>query len=119
MDAAGMSKSYLSERVNAAKKDPNVSMRQVTLVRLASVLGITVAELTGDVGDEAPLVDVYPGRAWAILAARNLQLPEAAIQFVLREDPGHDPGRIYWFRRIEAESERLRPPAGLPPDDER
>jgi transcriptional regulator with XRE-family HTH domain len=116
MDAAGLSPSYLAERINAANKDPSVSIRQATLVRIAVALGISVADLTGDVGGEAPLVDVYPSRAWAIMAARNLQLPEAAIQVVLREDPGHDPGRLYWFRRIESETERLRPSSSFPHD---
>lgn len=114
MDAAGLSPSYLAERVSAANKDPSASIRQATLVKLAQVLGVPVSELTGEDAGEAPVVDIYPGRAFAVLAARALQLPEAAIQVVLREDPGHDPGRLYWFRRMESEAERLRPATDLP-----
>jgi len=107
--AAGISGSWLAEKifqVNAGK-EPGVTEK--TLRRLSTLLGITLEELIGEVDEEAPLVDIYPGRAWAIVAARALQFPEAAIQIVLREDPGHDPGRLYWFRRIESEVERVRP----------
>ena len=113
---AGLSRSYIAERVNAAKKDRDASVGADAAAALARALGITVEELLGTKGaGEQPLVDVYPNRAWAIQAARNLDLPEAAIQVVLSQDPGRDLHKMAWFHRIEAEAENLRPasnPAG-------
>lgn len=90
-------------------KRPNGTIKLDTARRFAELLGTSIASLTGEDAEEPPVIDKFEGRAWAIGAARNMQLPEAAIQLVLKEDPGHDPGRWYWFRRIEAEAERLRP----------
>jgi len=41
-----------------------------------------------------------------------MQLPEAAIQRILREDHGHDLKRLSWFLRIYAESQTLKSAAG-------
>lgn len=110
LKAAGLSTSWLANRLHQLRNGAVPSVKESTLRKLAALLGITLEELIGvPAAEDAPLVDLYPGRAWAIVAARALQLPEAAIQVVLREDPGHDPGRLYWFRRIESEAERLRP----------
>lgn len=109
LKAAGISGSWLAERIHQVNAGKTPSVKENTLRKLAALLGLTLEGLVGDIIEDAPLVDVYPGRAWAIVAARALQLPEAAVQVVLRETPGHDPGRLYWFRRIESEAERLRP----------
>ncbi len=113
LKAANISASWLANRMHEQRGGAEPSVKESTLRKLAALLGITMEELIGlPSAEDAPLVDLYPGRAWAIVAARALQLPEAAIQTVLREDPGHDPGRLYWFRRIESEAERLRPITG-------
>lgn len=110
LKAAGISGSWLANRLHDVRSGSSPSVKESTLRKLAALLGITLEDLVGvPSAEDAPLVDIYPGRAWAIVAARALQLPEAAVQVVLREDPGHDPGRLYWFRRIESEAERLRP----------
>jgi transcriptional regulator with XRE-family HTH domain len=116
MEAAGLSPSYIGELRIRAKKNPKAGLKQRTVEALARALGITAAQLVGDV-DEPALVDVHPNRAFAVEAARKLQLPEAAIQVVLREQRNDDPSRIFWFRRIEAEAERLRPSTDLPRRD--
>jgi hypothetical protein len=115
--AAGRSPQWLANFISRAEQDPDATFRQDTAEGLARALGISVAQLTGD-GDEGHdstlPVDVYPARARAVRAARDLQFPEAAIQLVIREKRDDDPPAIYWFRRIEAESERLRPSSDLP-----
>lgn len=110
--AAGMSSGYLSEFKRRIAENPRATLKADTAERCAALLAVPVAALINPEQDEEPpLVDKFPGRAFAIHAARNLQFPEAAIQLVLKEDPGRDPGRMYWFRRIEAETERIRPAA--------
>jgi hypothetical protein len=114
MKKAGLSRSYLSERQSAQRDDAEASVGSDAARGIAAALGMTVGELLGtEEPGEPPLVDVYPGRAWAIKAARDLELPEAAIQAVLRQDPGHDLPRIAWFKRIEAETESLRPASDI------
>jgi hypothetical protein len=113
LEQAGLSNGYIGELRQRTDRDPASSVRGKTARQIATLLAVPVGMLLGEEGDEPPLVDVYVERAWAIQAARNLQLPEAAIQLVLREDPGRDPGRMYWFRRIEAEAERIRPASQL------
>jgi len=104
---AGLTSGYLGE---FRTKRPKGGVQASTAKEFARMLGISVASLLDPSSDEEPpVVDIYPGRAWAIGAARNLQLPEAAIQLVLKEDPGADLGRMYWFRRIESEAERVAP----------
>lgn len=106
----GLSSGYLGEFATRIEKNPAASMRTATMSRVSELLGVPVAALLAENDEtEPPVVDIYPERAWAIAAARNLQLPEAAIQLVLKEDPGKDPGRLYWFHRIESEAERVRP----------
>jgi hypothetical protein len=106
---AGYSSGYFGERRSAAQKNPDASMGVDTAQKFAAMLGVPVSMLLHpEQGEEPPLVDKYPGRAFAITAARMLQWPEAAIQVVLRDDPGEDFGRMYWFRRIEAEVERIQ-----------
>jgi hypothetical protein len=108
--AAGLTTGWLSERIaqDEASED-GVGLRASTLAKLSEALGIPVATILGADPLDPPLVDKYPERAWAITAARALNYPEAAIQRVLSEDPGGEPPRIYWFRRIESEAERMRP----------
>lgn len=110
LDQAGLSSGYLGEFAERTARNEGASMTLAKASVVAGLLGTSVAALTGAIDDqEPPVIDKYPGRAWAIAAARNLKLPESAIQLVLKEDPGRDPGRWYWFRRIEAEAERIRP----------
>jgi hypothetical protein len=112
LELAGKSTGYLGEFRQRIEKDRGATITAVTAKRFAELLGVPVASIIHPEQDDAPpLVDKYHERAWGIMAARNLQFPEAAIQLVLKEDPGRDPGRMYWFRRIEAEAERLRPAA--------
>jgi transcriptional regulator with XRE-family HTH domain len=113
LEKAGISTGYLAEFRGRTKKNPGASLTPAMARTLATALGVPVSELLGEPAPEAPLVDVYEERAWAVKAARALQYPEAAIQLVLMENPGRDPGRMYWFRRIEAEAERIRPASQL------
>jgi len=116
---ARLSRAYFSEFKIRLEKDPDATMLMPSLQRCAQLLGVSVADIAGEKGDEPDVLDVYEGRAWAIQAARNLKLPEAAIQNVLKEDPGVDPGRMFWFRRIESEALRIHPELlGSPPPDE-
>ncbi len=110
--SAGVTTGYLSEFRKRIGKDPKADMTSQTIARFARALGVSAAEITGGEDEpEPPLVDKYSERAWSITAARALKLPEAAIQVVLAEDPGGTPSRMYWFRRIETEAERLKPSA--------
>lgn len=111
---ARLSTGYFGELEQRCAKNPEATLRQNTASRIAKALGITVAHLVGDDEPEAPLVDRYPNRAWAVMAARNLDLPEAAIQVVLKQNPGRDLPKVAWYRRIESEAESLRP-ASRPP----
>jgi hypothetical protein len=107
-----ISSGYIGEFTQRIAKNPKAGMTSATLAKFARALDVSESELIRGTGeDEPPLVDAYPGRAWAVNAARDLQLPEAAIRAVMAEDPGRDPGRMYWFRRIESEAERAAPPA--------
>lgn len=118
-EAAGRSPQWLSEFLIRSASNPEATFRQDTAEGLARALGVTLAELVGqDATDDAALpLDIYPARARAVDAARKLGFPEAAIQAVLREKRDDDPPAIYWFRRIEAEAERIRPTSDLPRRD--
>lgn len=108
--AIGRSDGYLGELASRTEDNRNATVRGDTAAKMAEVLGINVADILGAQDfAEQPVVDVYPNRAWAIKAARDLQLPEMAIQIVLRHEPGYDLERLTWFHRIEAEAESLRP----------
>jgi hypothetical protein len=110
LEKAGKSSGYLGEFRQRIAGDPGATITADTARAFAELLAVPVQSIVHPEQDETPpLVDKYPGRAFAIQAARHLQLPEAAIQLVLKEEPGRDPGRMYWFRRIESEAERLRP----------
>jgi transcriptional regulator with XRE-family HTH domain len=114
MEAAGLSPSYLAQRVHDLKKTGKADMGFRALAGIAKALGISVAALIGEEPDPE-LVDLHAGRAVAVKAARSFRLPDAAIQVVLRDDRPDDPGAVYWFRRIEAEAERLRPVSSREP----
>ncbi len=107
----GLSTGLVGELRKRITADPTAGMTGDTAEKLSRALGVSVQTiLTGDSAD-SELVDVYRERAAAIDAARALKLPEAAIQLVLKEDPGGSPSAMYWFRRIESESERVSPAA--------
>lgn len=108
--AVGLSDGYFGELEQRSAKNPEATVRFTTATKMAELLGVSTEVLLGTgVPPEPPLVDVYPNRAWAIQAARALDFPEAAIQLVLKHDPGHDLHKVAWFRRIEAEAESLLP----------
>lgn len=107
--AVDLSDGYFGELERRSADNPKATVRGDTAMKMANALGITLAELLGTDERPQPLVDLYPNRAWAIQAARALDLPEAAIEIVLRHDPGRDLHKMSWFRRIEAEAENLRP----------
>lgn len=109
LDQAGLSSGYLAEFRGRLEENPAATLRADTLAKIARGLGVTVSTITSREDTGPRVLDRFEGRAYAVDAARALGLPEAAIQLVLREDPGRDPGRMYWFRRIEAEAERVRP----------
>lgn len=112
LDTADVSSGYLAEFAKRLSENPGAGMTGKTASKLAAALGVSVQTiLTGKDGRHSDLVDVYRERADAIDAARKLKFPEAAIQLVLKEDPGGAPSALYWFRRIEAESERVSPAA--------
>lgn len=110
----GLSTGLLGELRARLAKDPKAGMTDRTAKRLAEVLGISIQEILAGRSEESDIVDKYRERAAAIDAARSLKLPEAAIQLVLREDPGGTPSEMYWFRRIEAEAERVETGGGMP-----
>lgn len=110
---AKLSTGYLGSLRKRIETDPDASMTAPVAKRVAAALGMSTDALMGSLEVGSVQDDEYPDRAWAISAARILQFPEVAIQAVLNEDPGRDPGRMYWFRRIEAEAERLRPASDL------
>lgn len=95
------------------EKRPDARIANIS--KMAHLLGMTVETFESQVfgTEQGSSEDSYPCRADAIQAARALQLPESAIQIVLREDPGTDPGRWYWFKRIESEAARIAPLAGI------
>lgn len=109
--AAKLSSGYLGEFRDRLKKNPKAGLTTPVVRKLAAALGVTERDILGGDETEPETVDIYPERAWAIDAARRLKFPEASIQVVLKERPARDPGRMYWFRRIEAESERAVPAA--------
>jgi hypothetical protein len=112
LEAAKVSSGYLAELGDRLSANPRAGMTGKTAAKLAHALGVNVQTvLTGERGQDSDLVDKYRERADAIDAARKLKFPEAAIQLVLKEDPGGQPSALYWFRRIEAESERVSPAA--------
>ena len=119
LEQAGLSSGYFGEFEGRIARNRKATITLETARACAGLLGVSVAELTDERDEDLPdVVDKYVGRAWAIQAARNLKLPESAIQLVLREDPGVDPGSMYWFRRIESEALRVRPnevPSSSPP----
>lgn len=106
----GRSDGYFGELASRTSENPSATVRGDTAAKIAEALGVSVAEVLGaPAHNEPPLVDVYPNRAWAVAAARNLDLPEAAIQVVLKQDPGRDLHKLAWFKRMEAAMEDLRP----------
>ena len=109
--AAKLSSGYMGEFRDRLKKNPKSGLTTPVVKRLAAALGVTERDVLGSDESEPETIDIYPERAWAIDAARRLKFPEAAIQVVLKEQPARDPGRMYWFRRIESETERAVPTA--------
>jgi hypothetical protein len=113
LKAAGLTTGWFSELKGRVRRKPAAGISGKTAAALATALGVSTSAVLGTEDERVPVgeADPYPDRFWAVQAARALQYPEAAIRVVLTEDPGRDPGRLYWFRRIEAESESLRPSA--------
>lgn len=107
LKAAGLSSGFMGELLQRVTKNPDAGLRLDTAARLAEVLQCPVTELTMASPRESS--DPYESRSWAIIAARALGFSERAIQVVLLESPPNDPGKMWWFRRIEAEQERLSP----------
>ncbi len=103
----GLSTGLVGELRSRLRKNADATMTGTTAERLAGVLGVSIQTILSGQTSGSDLVDKYRERAAAIDAARSLKLPEAAIQLVLREDPGGTPNEMYWFRRIESESERI------------
>jgi hypothetical protein len=119
LTAAGMSSGYFGEGSSRKsgtlkKRKSPASMNVETVKKCAELLGVAVVSIISPEQTDSDVpVDKYEGRAFAIAAARKLKFPEAAIQLVLKEDPGTDLGAMYWFRRLETERERVRPTAEL------
>jgi hypothetical protein len=113
-EGCGLSRSFLPrlrDRLTAPSPDgraPSLTFESAT--KIATALGLPVVAITGDLDPPSP-ADPYPNRSWAVDAARNLQIPEKAIQVVMGEDHGSDLPRIAWFMRIYGESLRLLPTA--------
>lgn len=105
----GLSRHYLPNLTLRLKTDPDATISFESADLIARALGLPVSAITGRDDREAPTDDPYPNRARAISAARDLQLPEAAIRAVQAEDHGFDLPRLAWFLRIHAEAVRLQP----------
>lgn len=109
LKTAGLSSGYLGELRKRCETDPHANIMSETAVRLAQALGVSLYAVTGE--PEAPVSDDPDSeRSWAVGAARYLQLPEAAIQVVLRESPGAG-DRRYWLLRIETVARQLNWPS--------
>lgn len=100
----GFSPTYLSQLRDRCEKNPLATIDVDTAMKVAAAIGITVEELMG-VANETD--DRYPSRHGAVIAARALQYSQRAIDAVYAESPPNDPGRLWWFRRIEAEETRI------------
>jgi len=109
----GLSPTYLSSLRDNCQKDPERSIDVATASKFARELGIDIETLTGI--DPLPVDDPYPSRLDAVLAARAMKFSQHAIDSAYREDPGSDPGRLWWFHRIEAEESRLQFPSAPSP----
>lgn len=107
---AKLSSGFFSERQARLREQGYATLNEKTAEAISRVLGVEMYRLF-EVSSASANDDPYPSRAWAIVAARALQMPEVAIQAVMSENPGSDPGRLYWFHRIETEAERFRPAA--------
>lgn len=105
----GLSPSYLSSLRDSCLKNPERSIDVDTAVKFARELGISVEQLTGH--SDPPSTDRYPGRSEAIVAARAMKLSQRAIDSACDESPEHDPGVVWWFRRMEAEEARFSVPS--------
>jgi hypothetical protein len=106
----GLSETYMSALRDRCLKDPNCSIDTANATKIAHDLGMTVDALLGNA--PPPTNDPYPGRSEAVDAARKLQFSQRAIDSVYLDNPGADPGPLWWFKRIEAEEVRLSfPPA--------
>lgn len=100
----GLSEAFLSVLRERCKRNPKASIKADAARLIASSLNIEVEDLLGTM--RRPVR--YPSLAAAIGAARQLGFSAEAIAAASAADPGDDPGRLWWFRRIEAEEERLR-----------
>jgi hypothetical protein len=109
LKAANLSPGYMGELRIRVARNADAGIRLDTAARLAEVLQCPVTDLLNETAQLGS--DPYEGRSWAIIAARALGFPERAIQAVMLEAPSGDPGKMWWFRRIEAEAERLAPAA--------
>ena len=107
----GLSRAFLANLKFRLKTDPDAVVTFESADKIARALGLPTSAVTGRHDTETPTDDPYPNRARAVSAARDLQLPEAAIRAVLREDHGFDMPRLSWFLRIQAEAVRLAPAA--------
>lgn len=110
LEAAGLSSGFFSEMRKRIRQNGFATLNGGTAEKIAKVLRLELYQVMQ--ATDATGADPYQSREWAIIAARALQFPEVAIQAVMSEDPGSDPGRLYWFHRIETEAERLRPASG-------
>lgn len=122
--AAGLSSGWLSEgqrrlerfRRGELKKEPTLEVS--TAAAIAAALQISIDELVGET-ERGPsgCHDEDPDRAWAVVAARALHMPESAIQAVMSLPPLEPTSssdesnrrRWWWFKRIEAESSAPSP----------
>lgn len=104
-EEAGLSESYLSRLKVRCEENPSATIRANAAELIAAKLGISVENLMAT--DRKPVR--YESLAAAIGAARALGFSEEAIRVASTGSaPEDDPGRLWWFRRIEAEEERLR-----------
>lgn len=104
--AIGLSPTYLSQLKARCERNPDATIGSDEAQRMALELGAPIEEL---LGTSTPSVegDEYPTRPDAVAAARALKFPQQAIDSIYLEHPPTDPGRLWWFRRIEAESSRF------------
>jgi hypothetical protein len=102
----GLSPTYLSQLKARCDGNPDATIGSDEAQRMARELGAPIEEL---LGTPAPSIegDEYPTRPDAVAAARALKFPQQAIDSIYLEHPAKDPGRLWWFRRIEAESSRF------------
>lgn len=101
----GLSEGYISNLRDRCAKNPKATIRGDAATLIARALGISTSELL----DEQPEASSTSSRDAAVRAARELGYSAEAIAAATSGEPlRDDPGVLWYFRRIEAEEDRIK-----------